>query len=172
MLVYKAGTMARLGHNHVILNRELGGWVAVGRESSFWLEVPAAGFVVDDAGARAAEGAEFEPPVPEDARAGTLHNMLGAALLDAASHPTITVQSLKITDGPNPTATLRIAVAGRESTLTMPFALERGNGRLTATGVVALRQSTLGLTPFSVMLGALQVQDEFTLKFRIVALAP
>ena len=155
-----------------ILNRELGGWVAVGRESSFWLEVPAAGFVVDDAGARAAEGAEFEPAVPEDARAGTLHNMLGAALLDADKPPDHHGAEPEDHGRTDPTATLRIAVAGRESTLTMPFALERGNGRLTATGVVALRQSTLGLTPFSVMLGALQVQDEFTLKFRIVALAP
>jgi hypothetical protein len=155
----------------VILNRSLGGWVAVGAESSFWLEVPTAGFVVDDAGARAAEGADFAAPVPDDAREGTLHNMLGGALLDAGRHPTITVQSLKVTVGPTPTATVRIGIAGREATLSLPFVLERDDGRLTASGMVALRQSALGLTPFSVMLGALQVQDEFTLKFRLVALA-
>jgi hypothetical protein len=34
-----------------------------------------------------------------------------------------------------------------------------------------LRQSDLGLTPFSVMLGALQVQDEMHIKFKIVASA-
>jgi hypothetical protein len=32
-----------------------------------------------------------------------------------------------------------------------------------------LRQSTLGLTPYSLMLGALQVQDALTVKFKIVA---
>jgi hypothetical protein len=32
-----------------------------------------------------------------------------------------------------------------------------------------LRQSELGLKPFSIMLGALQVQDQMVVKFRIVA---
>jgi hypothetical protein len=32
-----------------------------------------------------------------------------------------------------------------------------------------LRQSVLGLTPDSLMLGALQVQDAITIKFQIVA---
>jgi hypothetical protein len=35
--------------------------------------------------------------------------------------------------------------------------------------MVKLRQSALGLKPFSIMLGALQVQDEFTVKFTLVA---
>jgi len=32
-----------------------------------------------------------------------------------------------------------------------------------------LRQTALGLTPYSLMLGALQVQDAITIKFNIVA---
>jgi hypothetical protein len=32
-----------------------------------------------------------------------------------------------------------------------------------------LRQSGVGLTPYSLMLGALQVQDTMTVKFKIVA---
>jgi hypothetical protein len=35
---------------------------------------------------------------------------------------------------------------------------------------VELRQTDLGLTPYSLMLGALQVQDAMTVKFKIVAL--
>ena len=41
--------------------------------------------------------------------------------------------------------------------------------RLTATGTLELRQSALGLAPYSLMLGALQVQDAMTIKFKIVA---
>jgi len=44
LLVYRAGPMARLGHNHVILNRAVGGWVdAAARleSASFSLYVPA-----------------------------------------------------------------------------------------------------------------------------------
>jgi hypothetical protein len=37
------------------------------------------------------------------------------------------------------------------------------------SGEMPLRQSDLGLTPFSAMLGALQVEDEMRVKFRIVA---
>jgi hypothetical protein len=33
-----------------------------------------------------------------------------------------------------------------------------------------LRQSAVGLAPYSLMLGALQVQDAMTVKFKIVAL--
>jgi hypothetical protein len=36
---------------------------------------------------------------------------------------------------------------------------------------VTVRQSDLGLTPFSALLGALQVQDEVRLRFRILARA-
>jgi hypothetical protein len=42
---------------------------------------------------------------------------------------------------------------------------------LSATGSLELRQTALGLTPFSLMLGALQVQDQMRLKFRIIAVA-
>jgi hypothetical protein len=36
-------------------------------------------------------------------------------------------------------------------------------------GSFELRQTALGLTPFSLMLGALQVQDAMRIKFEIVA---
>jgi hypothetical protein len=42
-------------------------------------------------------------------------------------------------------------------------------GRISASGTAVLRQSDMGLTPLSVMLGALQVQDELTVKFKLVA---
>jgi hypothetical protein len=35
--------------------------------------------------------------------------------------------------------------------------------------MVKLRQTDMGLQPFSVMLGALKVQDEITVKFTVVA---
>lgn len=192
LLVYRAGPMAQLGHNHVIVNRALGGWVGLAdtvAASSFWLQLPAAKFVVDDATARREEGADFAAEVGADDKSGTQRNMMSTALLDAAQFPQITVQSLSIgalahqgatagaaaSAAPAPAAawvvTLTIQVAGHASKISAPFALDRGGGRLTATGTVALRQSALGLTPFSVMLGALQVQDELRIEFKIVAAA-
>jgi hypothetical protein len=178
LLVYKAGTLARLGHNHVIVNRQLGGWVGLtGGDTSFWLEVPAGGFVVDEAVARAAEGPDFADEVADDAKAGTLHNLLSAGLLDADRYPEISVQSLSVQTAPmadgldEGTATVSIHVAGRISTLVVPFTVRRSAGRLSVAGVMSLRQSELGLTPFSVMLGALQVRDDLTLTFNLAAVA-
>jgi len=53
----------------------------------------------------------------------------------------------------------------------VPLCYRLGDGVLTATGEFPLRQSELGLTPFSAMLGALQVQDEMRIRLRVVARA-
>ena len=66
-------------------------------------------------------------------------------------------------------ATLRLSVAGHESSVTVPVKVERSGRLLTASGSISLTQSDLGLKPFSIMLGALQVQDRMNVKFRIVA---
>jgi polyisoprenoid-binding protein YceI len=173
LLVHRAGPLARLGHNHVIVNRAMGGWVKFSGNvsaASFSLSVPVADFVVDDARVRSEEGADFSEDVPEDAKSGTRHNMLSAALLDAEHFPTITLASVAVTQAPGPlAATLAISVAGHLSTVVVPFTLETSEGRVTASGTAVLRQSAMGLTPFSVMLGALQVEDEFSVKFKLVA---
>ena len=185
VLVYRAGPLARLGHNHVMVNRAIRGSVTVadavgGRApvagagasagsagmSSFSLSVPVAGFVVDDAQARREEGADFAAEVPDDARAGTLRNMQSTAVLDADEFPAISVSGVDIAEK---TAAVAINVAGHESKIEVPFALRLDAGRLVASGSVELRQTALGLTPYSLMLGALQVQDALTVKFKIVA---
>jgi hypothetical protein len=51
----------------------------------------------------------------------------------------------------------------------VPFTLQSDSSRLLAIGSLELRQSDLGLSPYSLMLGALQVQDAMTIKFKIVA---
>jgi hypothetical protein len=179
VLVYRAGPLARFGHNHVIVNRAVRGSVSVADAAAggsvFSLTVPAAGFVVDEAQARREEGADFAAEVPDDARTGTLHNMLGTAVLDAAEFPVILISGVPAAASHDPaesgemTAAVAFSVAGHESKIEVPFALQIDGAHLAATGTLELRQSALGLTPYSLMLGALQVQDTMTLKFRIVA---
>jgi hypothetical protein len=183
VLVYRAGPMARLGHNHVLINRALDGQVILKAplaSSSFSFTVPVADFVVDEPQAREQEGADFPGEIPEDARTGTLHNMQSPALLDAAEFPVITVDSVALTETRDGIiATLAIKVAGHESRIDAPFTVDTkaGDGHtqdgqahaLTASGSMDLRQSALGLTPFSILLGALQVQDTMRLKYKITA---
>jgi polyisoprenoid-binding protein YceI len=190
ILVYRAGPLARLGHNHVMVNRSIRGEVNFGNvgagagsaagagnaagASVFSLEVPVAGFVVDDAQARREEGADFADPVPDDAKSGTLRNMLSTAVLDADEFPSITVHNVATAPmdaGAGLLATVDISVAGHESTIDLPLKLQSDADSLSATGSVEIRQSVLGLKPYSLMLGALQVQDAMTIKFQIVAIS-
>jgi YceI-like domain len=184
ILVYRAGPLAHLGHNHVIINRSLHGVVDVAAAGGpvFSVEIPVGGFVVDDAQARSQEGPDFAAAVPDDAKSGTLRNMLGTALLDADEFPTIVVKSAAavprdapqagVQGGPGSgdvTVAVAISVAGHESTIDVPLNLQSDSNHLSASGSLELRQTALGLTPYSLMLGALQVQDAMTIKFDIIA---
>jgi YceI-like domain len=175
VLVYRGGALARFGHNHVMVNRAIQGSVSVGTPlsaSSFSLALPVMQFVVDDPQSRGEEGADFPGTVPEDAKSGTLRNMLSASLLDAVDYPLISIASRSIS-GSNTAlvVTLAIRVAGHESTIDVPFTLARDRRQLSASGSLEMRQTSIGLTPYSLMLGALQVQDTVRIKFKIVAAA-
>jgi hypothetical protein len=194
LLVYRAGVMAALGHDHVIVNRALEGWVSPAGSlaaAAFFLSIPTSGFVVDEAAARAQEGADFSEAVGDDAKAGTLHNMLSPAVLDAESHASITVQSISIDPAPvgaqvppaaaqaspagaqaspaGAQATVRVSVAGHESSLVVPFTWDTSAGRLHAQAAFTLQQTALGLTPFTALLGALRVEDRMRVKLDLVA---
>ena len=175
VLVYRAGPMAALGHDHVITNAALHGWIVAARSvaaSSFQVDIPVAQFVVDDAAARRSAGPDFSEPVPADARAGTRAHMLGRALLDAARFPSIVVQSLVIRrTGPHFSARVAIRIAGRYATFDVPFVLVRSPKRLTASAAFDVRQTALGLTPYSVMMGALRVRDQVRVALKVVAVA-
>jgi hypothetical protein len=173
VLVYRAGALANLGHNHVLLLRPDQGWIestASIAASSFYLQFPLERVIVDDATLRGQEGADFPGDIPEDAKQGTARNMLGEALLDAAHHPLLIIRSAAIAaHGEGFTAIVHVNVAGHESNLSATFTREESGADLVTSGQLNLRQSELGLKPFSIMLGALQVQDQMVVKFRIVA---
>jgi YceI-like protein len=174
LLVYRAGPLANLGHNHVMVNRAVTGLMQIGTDvpaSSFSLSVRAEGFVIDDAQARQEEGGDFPGEVPEDAKAGTRRNMLSAAVLNAAEFPDITVKSASLSGTLNElNADLEISAAGHTSRISVPLSLQGDAHHLIAAGSMELRQTALGLTPYSLMHGALQVQDAMQLKFQITVL--
>ncbi len=165
--------MAALGHDHVIQNRALTGWIdpaANDAQASFYVQIPVAEFSVDEDAARAEEGPDFAEEVAAEAKSGTRHNMLSAALLDAAVYPSIAIRGTDIhRAGSSYQATVQISIAGHVSTRKISFDVARDAALLTATAAFPLRQSELGLTPFSVMMGALRVEDEIRVKLTLVA---
>ena len=66
-------------------------------------------------------------------------------------------------------AEIQARVRGEVAVLPVPVHYQRSAAQLTVTGEGPLKQSELGLKPFSALLGALQVQDEMRVSFRIVA---
>jgi hypothetical protein len=171
LLVYRAGPLANLGHNHVMVNRAVTGAVQIGASvasSSFSLSMRADGFVIDDAQSRQEEGGDFPGDIPEDAKAGTRRNMLSGAVLNAAEFPDITVKSIALSGTLNEmNADLEISAAGHTSRISVPLTLQGDAHHFIAAGSMELRQTALGLSPYSLLHGALQVQDAMQLKFKI-----
>jgi hypothetical protein len=177
VLVYRAGPMASLGHNHVISTHSLQGWAAFEGNTAaaaFALTVPVADFAVDVPASRADEGSDFADPVTEEAKFGTRHNMLGTAMLNAADFPVLTIRSVAVAAGETSgsyRARVMLEVAGHASSLVVPFRLDAAPRCLVASGELTVSQSSLGLTPFSIFLGALKVQDDMRVKFIFVAVS-
>ena len=180
--VYRGGALASAGHNHVIASHALRGTIYVPADvmaSSFEVQFDVATLTVDEPELRAQLASpDFPPDVPESARQGTQHNMLGEALLDAAQYPEITLRAERVeqpaaagTAADAVLARVQSTVRGQVRSFAVPLHYQLADGNLTVTGEFPLRQTDLGLTPFSALLGALQVQDEMHVKVRIVARA-
>jgi len=172
LLVYRAGPLARFGHDHVIAGRVRGEIHAgVGAAASgFRLEVPVESLVVDAPAVRAEEGGEFATDVSEPARRDTRENMLGEGVLDAANHSLIRIDSLALV-GPrwNPTVLARVTLRGSTRDLRFPAAVIQQDALITVVASFRVRQSDFGVTPFSTLGGGLQVRDMIDVRIRVVA---
>ena len=177
ILAYRGGTLAKVGHNHVIASHNVSGTFYVPDDisrSTFELDVPVAQMTIDEPELRAEEGPDFPTDVSDSAKEGTRRNMLSEALLSGTQYPDITLVSQHIdavATGSQVRADVQVTVRGQTHTLSVPVSYSLANGDLTASGDLLIKQTDLGLTPFSAMLGALAVQDELRVKFRIVARA-
>lgn len=172
-LVFRAGPLARLGHNHVIQAKKIRGEILLAPEihrSRFFIEIPVKDFQVDDESARADEGNEFFPQPDEDAIAGTTRNMLGERVLDAANYPTIEIRSIGLA-GPHwgLDVTARIRMRGVEREVLVPAAIDYQRDTLVVTATFTVKQSDFGIVPMRVLGGALQVHDPVKVRMRIVA---
>lgn len=173
--VYRAGPFAKLGHNHVVTAVGATGdaWLGATPETSgFELVVPVASLVVDDPSARAAAGPDFDGAVPQSARNGTYANMTRPEVLDVAGYPTIRLGCDGLTGTWDaPVAPVDVTLRGVTRRIDVPLKFERNPDSVSASGEFRLRQSDFGITPFSVAGGAIQVADEVTLSFSVVATA-
>ena len=172
-VVYRAGRLASLGHNHVIVARQIDGEVALAPDltrTQFSLRLSVAAFAVDPPEARRDEGEGFAVQPSAEAVAGTRRNMLGERVLDAATHPEVRIDAVAVRGAlPTPTVTVRLTLRGVARDVEVPVTVARDDDTLTATAAFDIRQTDFGITPMSVLGGALQVADAVTVRMRLVA---
>lgn len=164
LTVRRGGTLARLGHDHVVASQDLQGYVAPAQgRADLYLALDS--LTVDDAALRAEAGLDTQPSA--DDIAGTRANML-EKVLQTAQFPFALIQVRA-----DPAAAGDLAVdltlrgVTRRFSVPARMALER-NG-LQVQGTLAFDQSSFGIVPFSVLGGALQVQDRVELRFDVRA---
>jgi hypothetical protein len=173
VFVYRGGAMARLGHNHVIASHQLAGSVYVTSEATqtrFDISFPVNELTVDEPALREQAGPDFAPTVPQSARDGTHGNLVSEALLDSAHYPAIRLRATDVIEAAGGyDMGVEIAIKDQVRTVRVPVAVERQGGSLVASGEFPLKQSELGLKPFSAAMGALVVVDGVVVRFRVTA---
>lgn len=164
--VRRGGSLARLGHDHVVASHDLTGYIAFNAHRSD-LYVPLERMVVDEPTLRAEAG--FDTAPSETDIAATRANML-QQVLQTHQYPFALIHVRGVAAGGGALA-LEVAITLRGITreLQIPAQIETGANELGVSGSLALNQSDFGISPFSILGGAIQVQDRFDLRFRIRA---
>lgn len=171
--VYRAGRLAKLGHNHVITSDNESGhaWTdGTPGTSGFEVRIAVAELVVDDPVARAAAGPDFPGELTDAAREGTRNNMLRAEVLDGARHPEIVVRAGSLGGTwDQPAVAASVTLKGVTRSIDVPLAIVRTDDEIVARGAFRVRQSDFGITPFSIGGGAIAVADTVDISFEIHA---
>lgn len=161
--VRRGGVLARLGHDHVVASRRISGTVSsTQNRADFQFRLDE--MTIDEPGLRQQAGLEQQPSA--DAIEGTRHNML-TKVLDADRYPVVSIHAERGAAG----QPLRVSITlhGVTRTMAIPVELREENGAIKVKGTVTLNQTDFGLTPFSVMGGAMAVQDQLELRFNLTA---
>jgi hypothetical protein len=160
--VYRGGRLARLGHDHVVSSRESRGFIDADRgRGDLYLALES--LVVDEPAQRAAAG--FDSTPSESDIAGTRSNML-EKVLAAERFPFVVLRVRAVAQA---TLEAELSLHGMTRPLRIPAKIESRGDRLDASGSFAINQTDFGIEPFSVLGGALAVQDRIELSFTIRA---
>jgi hypothetical protein len=164
--VRRAGSLARLGHDHVVASHEVAGYVATD-EGRADLYLALARMRVDEPALRKQAGFDTQPA--ESDIEGTRSNMLEKALeADKFPFALIRVSGAKAKDKKT-TLAVAITLHGHTRTLQVPAEIEAEEDKINVAGRLAFNQSDFGITPYSLLGGAIAVKDGLELRFRIRA---
>jgi len=164
--VRRAGSLAHLGHDHVVASHDASGYIAPG-EGRADIYAALDTLVVDEPELRDAAGFETHPSASDIA--ATRRNMLDK-VLESDRFPFVLVAVKGAAAGQ---AQQRIPVAitlhGVTRSVDALVALHRSGDNLSVTGSLSIDQSQFGIVPYSILGGAVAVQDRVDIRIRLVA---
>lgn len=172
VVVRRAGALARFGHDHVVVVRDLEGFLLLDESEHATradLRFRPERLEVDSPAARSRYDLDTQPDA--EAIAGTRKNLM-EHVLDTSAWPWAT---LELTDferqDDHYSAWVTFGINGTWSSARYPFHLREENGFVVVDGMLVLRQTELGLQPFSALGGGLRVADPLEVHIHIEASA-
>jgi hypothetical protein len=166
--VYKGGTFARMGHDHVVSSRDIHGYVMLPAESGKTqadIYVPLNTLIVDDPQKRLNAG--FKSSLKEQDVDGTRRNMLDK-VLEADRYPYVFIHVESEGDiYKHQMVNVELTLHGVSKQFTVPVEIEYSKDSLNVAGKLVLKQTDFGIEPYSVLGGALRVKDAVVLVFRL-----
>lgn len=162
--VRSSGPLARLGHDHVVASHDLRGYVDMaGGRADIYVQLDR--LAVDEPGLRSEAGFTTQPS--KEAVEGTRRNML-EKVLETGRFPFALV---RVTRGSADQSKLTVTITlhGTMHAFEIPAQIDAFPGGIGISGHMTFNQTDFGIVPFSVLGGALQVQDSLGLRFRILA---
>jgi hypothetical protein len=163
--VRRGGSLARLGHDHVVASHEVLGFVAPDQgRADFYVALDA--LAVDEPDLRAQAGFTTQPDA--DDIAGTRRNM--HKMLESERYPYVLLRvSGAAAEGKSEPVRLDVTLHGVTRPVEAIASWVGTREEFSASGTFAIDQSAFGIAPFSVLGGALAVQDQVFVRFRIHA---
>ena len=167
IVVRREGPLARFGHDHAISVRKAAGFILLG-ETPAESALAELRFRVDDLAIDTAElRARYTLDTKPDAAdiEATRENLL-EKVLEAGRWPYISIRMSDFRlEGEAYSALVETLVRGSVSSKRQVFQLVSEDGGVTARGSLTIRQSELGIEPFSVLGGGLRVADPMEVHF-------
>lgn len=162
LTVRRGGSLARFGHDHVVASHDLQGYAAP-EAGLADLYVALDNLKVDEPALRAEAGLDTQPSEPDIE--GTRTNMRDK-VLETSRYPFALIHATRADAGH---LKVEITLHGTKRSFDVPAKIEKQDDALAVEGAFAIKQSDFGITPFSILGGAVQVQDVVEVRFRISA---
>jgi len=164
---YKGGIAGALAHDHAIRSMKTTGtitWQDGGAGCNFDVHVDVPSFRVDNTSDRKIMGLEGEVDAGqvEDIK----KNMFASDQLNVGAHKSMTFKASSCTGD---TVSGTLTIVGKGANKKVPLQVTVDGDNLRAKGTLKFKHSDFGITPYSTGFGAIQNNDELTMKIDLRA---